>query len=242
MKSRIVSTRSSCWRGYRDRRHWQEPFIQHGRQLRWEEGMARFVDRTGRPGPATWEAGDNPGRREDDPVSGLSWYEAAAYARFPRQVAPATIYHWYKASERRGVPGLCRTAISASGYNAQERRRANTDARHVAVATFVSGAVTRAARGSALGGGWNDVEYMFHRPFALSPGTVSLINACALVRALATLRIRPAAHRSQFRIVTSPWRNQSAMRSSFYRAFVRVRSHALATEGGDRLDGTRLDR
>ena len=56
--------------------------------MRWEAAMARFVDRTGRAGPATWEAGDYPSGREDYPVSGLSWYEAAAYARFRGDGAP----------------------------------------------------------------------------------------------------------------------------------------------------------
>ncbi|MBP1661712.1 MAG: serine/threonine protein kinase, partial [Candidatus Aminicenantes bacterium] len=64
--------------GYADRRYWKEPFTRDGRTLSWEEAMTAFVDRTGRPGPATWESGVFPAGRGGYPVTGVSWYEAAA--------------------------------------------------------------------------------------------------------------------------------------------------------------------
>ena len=109
--------------GYRDRQYWQEPFLEDGRPLRWEAAMARFVDRTGRAGPATWEAGDYPSGREDYPVSGLSWYEAAAYARF-RGMALPTIYHWYKAS---GTPGSA-WVVPHSNFGQQGATRVGANA------------------------------------------------------------------------------------------------------------------
>ena len=50
--------------------------------------MKLFVDRTGQPGPSTWELGDYPEGQDDYPVSGLSWYEAAAYAEFKGKSYP----------------------------------------------------------------------------------------------------------------------------------------------------------
>ena len=41
--------------GYRDRRYWTEKFVDRGRVLSCEEAMTRFRDKTGRPGPSTWE-------------------------------------------------------------------------------------------------------------------------------------------------------------------------------------------
>jgi serine/threonine protein kinase len=79
--------------GYRNREYWKHEFIKDGRVLTWEEAMAEFVDRTGRPGPATWQAGDYPKGQDDYPVSGISWYEAAAYAEFSGKTLP-TVYHW----------------------------------------------------------------------------------------------------------------------------------------------------
>jgi hypothetical protein len=44
--------------GYRNREYWKHEFIKDGRVVTWEEAMAEFVDQTGRPGPAGWQAGD----------------------------------------------------------------------------------------------------------------------------------------------------------------------------------------
>ena len=65
--------------------------------MSFEEAMDLYRDRTGRPGPSTWEAGDFPTGEEDYPVAGVSWYEAAAYARFVGKQLP-TIYQWNKAA------------------------------------------------------------------------------------------------------------------------------------------------
>ena len=50
--------------------------------------MAEFRDATGRPGPATWQLGTFPDGAERLPVSGVSWYEAAAYAAFAGKSLP----------------------------------------------------------------------------------------------------------------------------------------------------------
>src|SRR2546422_4895086 len=63
--------------GYRRRDVWDYPFVKDGRVISWEEAMARMTDRTGRTGPATWEAGDYATGQENHPVAGVSWYEAA---------------------------------------------------------------------------------------------------------------------------------------------------------------------
>lgn len=82
--------------GYGDPKYWKEEFRKDGEAVPWTEAMKAFVDRTGRPGPATWELGNYPEGRDNYPVSGISWYEAAAYARFRGKTLP-TIYHWARA-------------------------------------------------------------------------------------------------------------------------------------------------
>jgi len=79
--------------GYQNREYWRHEFTKDGRVLTWEEAIAAFVDQTGRPGPATWHAGDYLEGQGDYPVSGISWYEAAAYAEFSGKTLP-TVYHW----------------------------------------------------------------------------------------------------------------------------------------------------
>ena len=83
--------------GYGKREYWKQPFVGTGREISWEEAQAQFRDATGRPGPASWELGSFPEGREDFPVDGVSWYEAAAYAEFAGKSLP-TVYHWYRAA------------------------------------------------------------------------------------------------------------------------------------------------
>jgi formylglycine-generating enzyme required for sulfatase activity/dienelactone hydrolase len=79
--------------GYKSRDYWTHEFIYEGRALTWKEAMAKFVDQTDRRGPSTWEAGDYPDGQDNYPVSGISWYEAAAYAEFIGKSLP-TGQHW----------------------------------------------------------------------------------------------------------------------------------------------------
>ena len=52
--------------------------------------MARFTDSAGRPGPATWESGNFLEGQEDLPVTGVSWYEAAAFAALSGKSLPTS--------------------------------------------------------------------------------------------------------------------------------------------------------
>jgi eukaryotic-like serine/threonine-protein kinase len=79
--------------GYQNRQYWKQKFIKDGKELAWEEAVKRFVDQTGQPGPANWQAGDYLEGQTDYPVSGVSWYEAAAYAEFVGKSLP-TVSHW----------------------------------------------------------------------------------------------------------------------------------------------------
>jgi eukaryotic-like serine/threonine-protein kinase len=82
--------------GYRRRDLWQHTFMAASGELSFDEAMSLFVDSTGRPGPGTWVGGTYPAGKDDYPVAGVSWYEAAAYARFAGYELP-TIHHWRRA-------------------------------------------------------------------------------------------------------------------------------------------------
>ena len=79
--------------GYQRREFWEHPFMQSGKAISWEQAMTLLTDKTGRLGPSTWEAGDYPEGRGDYPVGGVSWYEAAAFARFVGKELP-TVPQW----------------------------------------------------------------------------------------------------------------------------------------------------
>lgn len=79
--------------GYAEKKFWKHEFRQDDKVLTWEEAMRILVDRTGRPGPSTWTGGDYPAGQGEFPVSGVSWYEAAAYAEWMGMTLPTSV-HW----------------------------------------------------------------------------------------------------------------------------------------------------
>ncbi|MHC4573034.1 MAG: protein kinase domain-containing protein [Planctomycetota bacterium] len=84
--------------GYRNPKYWEElRFVRGGRGLSWAQAMSEFCDSTGQPGPSTWEEGTYAKGQGDYPVSGVSWFEASAYAKFRGKCLP-TVYHWIKAA------------------------------------------------------------------------------------------------------------------------------------------------
>jgi formylglycine-generating enzyme required for sulfatase activity/dienelactone hydrolase len=106
--------------GYKSPRFWTVPFVRDGEAVSFEEAMTGFVDRTGRPGPATWEGGAWLSGQGDFPVNGISWYEAAAYANFTGKILP-TLAHHIKALEVYNINSgtiALRSNFSAGGPRA----------------------------------------------------------------------------------------------------------------------------
>jgi iron(II)-dependent oxidoreductase len=59
--------------------------------------IAELVDQTGMPGPRFWRGAHYPSGEDDHPVVGVSWYEAAAYARWTGKRLPGE-GEWLKAA------------------------------------------------------------------------------------------------------------------------------------------------
>ncbi|MCZ6759128.1 MAG: SUMF1/EgtB/PvdO family nonheme iron enzyme [Gemmatimonadetes bacterium] len=78
--------------GYQKPEYWPNTFVKDGKEIAWEDAVSSFVDRTNRPGPSTWSGGAYPSDEGNHPVSGVSWYEAAAYARFVEKELPTRVH------------------------------------------------------------------------------------------------------------------------------------------------------
>jgi len=176
--------------GYQKQEYWKHPFNKDGRDLTCEEAMDEFRDMTGRPGPAGWQAGDYPDGEDDYPVTGVSWYEASAYAEFLGKSLP-TAEHWDMAaglneySNRRFPSRL----IPLSNFN---------DKGPVPVGNFQGmncfGAYDMAGnvrewcwneteKGRIIrGGAWNDASYMYRLLGQQSPLDRSPKNGFRCIR------------------------------------------------------------
>jgi len=152
--------------GYQKREFWKQPLVKDGRAVPWEDAVALFRDATGRPGPATWEVGDYPKGHENYPVSGVSWYEAAAYAEFVGKSLP-TVYHWMGASQAWDLTPLIVHGSNFGGQGSQP----------VGSVGALSGSGTTDMAGNVkewclnegqndnrliLGGGFDEPPYMFN--------------------------------------------------------------------------------
>ena len=73
--------------GYRRPEFWKQPVMKDGKAIPFADAMGMFKDATGRPGPSTWSQGSFAPGQEEMPVSGVSWYEASAYAAFTGTIA-----------------------------------------------------------------------------------------------------------------------------------------------------------
>jgi eukaryotic-like serine/threonine-protein kinase len=176
--------------GYRKREYWKEPFIKDGRELTWEQAMALFHDRTGRPGSSTWEGGHYPVGQADYPVSGVSWYEASAYAAFAGKSLPV-LAQFFHASPPYLASYLVRLSnISASGPTPVSAFKGlgpyGTYDMAGNVREWVQNTTTGANR-FILGGAWNSESYLSVNPEALPAFDRSPTNGFRCVRNTATL-------------------------------------------------------
>ena len=155
--------------GYKDQKYWTVPIVKDGKPLSLKDTWTTFVDRTGRPGPATWEAGSYPDGTENHPVTGVSWYEAAAFAAFVHKQLP-TVFHWAVVADTSrsdyllpvsnfsgksttpvgSLPNLSTFGVYDLAGNAREwlvNQSSGSDQRFI------------------LGGGWTDPSYAFNDSF-----------------------------------------------------------------------------
>ncbi len=157
--------------GYRSRSLWKHPFERAGRVVSWEEGVATFTDETGRPGPSTWAVGTFPDQQQKYPVSGVSWYEAAAYCESVGKALP-TIYHWSQAASVYWSQYIS----SQSNFSGKGPAPVGTTRSLSRSGTYdMAGNVKEWAWNSSgqerylLGGAWSDPDYKFFEPETRSP-------------------------------------------------------------------------
>jgi hypothetical protein len=158
--------------GYRERANWQEPFVRDGRTLGFDEAVAGFVDATGQPGPSTWRLGGYPEGEEDHPVAGVSWFEAAAYARWAGGDLP-TMHHWFRAA----APDVFSSILQRANFGGRGTVAVGSSQALGPYGTHdMAGNVfewTTSSDGEgrrfAAGGAFDEASYTFSEPGAVSP-------------------------------------------------------------------------
>ena len=172
--------------GYHDPKYWNLPLVKDGHTLGFGEATSLFRDKTDRPGPSTWELGSYTAGEDDYPVSGVSWYESAAYAHFAGKSLP-TVFHWYRAADM----GRFSDILQSSNFARKGPVKVGS---HPSLGPFgtydMAGNVKEWCLNPAgdrryiLGGASTDLPYMYEEPDARDPFDRSPTNGMRLVKYL----------------------------------------------------------
>ena len=174
--------------GYRTADLWPDSMFVDGQWRPRAATLARFVDRSGLPGPRVWSGGKRPADQANHPVVAISWYEATAYARWAKAALPTGDQWWRAALDDGSLPFPWGT----DGMTVEQRANfglAGTSpvgSMRLSVSPFgvhdMAGNVrewladtTDARRRIVVGGSWQDPTYMFEPQHAerFEPGYAS---------------------------------------------------------------------
>jgi eukaryotic-like serine/threonine-protein kinase len=175
--------------GYTNTGYWNFPIVDAGKTIPLATALAKFMDRTGRQGPATWEAGSYPDGTENHPVTGVSWYEAAAYAAYVHKQLP-TVFHWAVVADTTrsefllplsNFSGKSTSAVgSLAGFSTYGVYDLAGNAREW---TFNDNGDP--SQRFILGGGWTDPSYAFNDGFSQPALDRSESNGFRCIKGLA---------------------------------------------------------
>jgi eukaryotic-like serine/threonine-protein kinase len=167
--------------GYDVPGYWQELKLAFDDSPAWRDTLSKFIDKTGIPGPASWENGTYPTGRDNFPVTGINWYEANAYTKFAGKSLP-TKDHWGLARGESNMiikfPQLGGNQIFAPFSNFHGDGPVETGSLQGVTsygAYDMAGNVrewcwNESVQGRWMrGGAWNDNPYMFGAPSQASP-------------------------------------------------------------------------
>ena len=178
--------------GYQNQKLWPAEFTKDGRTMPWVDAMSLFRDSSGRPGPSTWLAGHYPEGQADFPVTGVSWFEASAYASYVGKSLPVLAQWKQIAPSDFGAAIIAMSNISGRALAPVERFQGLGPFGTYDTAGNVQEWVANASDNDLrliLGGSWRSPNYEYYDPGAASPYDRSDANGFRCVRSLAPLPV-----------------------------------------------------
>ena len=181
--------------GYENPKYWDFPFQVGNKIYDFNSSIKLFVDRFGKYGPSNWSYSKLPKGLENHPVTGISWFEARAFAKFSNLSLP-NVYQWLYAS---GIPEnwsvVDMSVTKNSNYNSTQTREVYNDNGSYNGLNNIGGNVKewslnpngeKKEKYSILGGSFNEAPYTFNNYYSLSPFDRSLGNGIRLSKNLTT--------------------------------------------------------
>jgi hypothetical protein len=234
--------------GYQQRELWTHPVAKAGATLSRRDAEAEFRDTTGRAAPAGWAEGDFPPDRADDPVGGVSWYEAGAYCLHAGKSLP-TIWHWNSAAGIRTSAWL----VPASNVGGRGPARVGSFPGLGPWGTYdLAGNVKEWSINPApsdqryvLGGGWRDPVHAFQRAETMDPLARQPDVGFRCVKYLSDTE--PGAAAGSFSISSRDYAVERPCSDDLFRGFQRLYTYTgtplhARIEGVEAIAGFRAER
>ena len=92
----------------------------NGTKISFNDVKTTFVDQSNFPSPKDWVQGTYENGKDLFPVSGISWYEAYAYAKF-RNMSLPSVAEWFYAFDRNRPERALKNA-NINSYNYSKSR------------------------------------------------------------------------------------------------------------------------
>ena len=174
--------------GYSNKKIWNNIIYHNEKEISLDDALKLFIDKTGRPGPANWEAGTYPDAQENFPVTGISWYEAAAYSVYAQKQLP-TVFHWSVAAETSRTQFI----VALSNFNGKNTTAVGSNAGYSSFGIYdIAGNAREWCSNTneskeahyILGGGWNDPTYAFNDSYLQPAIDRSASNGFRCIKAL----------------------------------------------------------
>tara|TARA_B100001564_G_scaffold80966_1_gene65164 strand:- start:2215 stop:4461 length:2247 start_codon:yes stop_codon:yes gene_type:complete len=174
--------------GYKKPRYWDFPIEIDGQIYEFENTIKIFKDKFGQFGPASWSYSKFPENQENFPVTGISWFEARAYANYAGMKLP-NIYQWLDSAKLTNWDLVVLPDNDNSNLNSNFLREVD-DERGINSYGIrnLSGNVREWTtnphgnnRYAILGGAYFDKSYSFSSFYSLSPFDRSEGNGIRLV-------------------------------------------------------------
>ncbi len=176
--------------GYENSEFWDFPIVINGVEYTYKETIKNFVDKHDQFGPSNWSYGQFDDNGGNLPVTGVSWFEARAYARYAGFKLP-NLFQWIYAAGLAGfiskIPDMSKSNLKSSSLCSVDDPRGENYFGVKNIAGNVREWVTNPqgkskSKFSILGGSYFDNEYSFNDYHSISPFDRSVGNGFRVVQ------------------------------------------------------------
>jgi len=210
--------------GYEMPEYWDFPYEIDGKQLTFETTVKTFVDAFGQPGPAVWQYGSYPEGQANFPVTGISWFEARAYAKYKGLSLP-NLYQWANAAmlswASSFVPksNFSKNQLVDVGSMESQNPRELFDIAGNAREWIINAIDNSQSKRGILGGGYKDDPYFFNDYYGQQVMDRSASNGMRLVKNLECTSVVDTSPEEVVAIATRDFLNEETISDEVFEIF-----------------------